>query len=154
MVLAHEIFKSSPKNLECFKNIICFLIFHLYKVFDELLKIPTLRCTQVSCFLTHPRVFHDFCTFHPFFLPFVFFRAAPRAYGGSQVRGLIGAVVAGLHHSHSNGRSEPTAHSNAGFLTHRARPGMEPEISWFLVGFVSAAPGRGTPYFLSLFSDF
>ena len=30
------------------------------------------------------------------------FRAIPTAYGGSQARGLIGAVVTGLHHSHSN----------------------------------------------------
>ena len=29
------------------------------------------------------------------------------AYGGSQARALIGAVAAGLHHSHSNSRSEP-----------------------------------------------
>ena len=28
-------------------------------------------------------------------------------YGGSQARGLIGAVAAGLRHSHSNARSEP-----------------------------------------------
>ena len=33
-----------------------------------------------------------------------------------------------------------TAHSNAGSLTQRARPGIEPTTSWFLVGFVSAAP--------------
>ena len=31
-----------------------------------------------------------------------FFRAEPAAYGGSQARGLIGAVAAGLHKSHSN----------------------------------------------------
>ena len=31
--------------------------------------------------------------------------AAPAAYGGSQARGLIGAVAAGLHHS--NAGSEP-----------------------------------------------
>jgi len=30
---------------------------------------------------------------------FVFFRAAPTAYGGSQARGLIGAIAAGLRHS-------------------------------------------------------
>ena len=36
-----------------------------------------------------------------------FFRAAPVAYGDSQARGLIGAVPAGLGHSHSNARSEP-----------------------------------------------
>ena len=29
------------------------------------------------------------------------------AYGGSQAGGLIGAVAAGLHHSHSNVGSEP-----------------------------------------------
>ena len=37
----------------------------------------------------------------------LFFRAVPMAYGGSQARGLIVATAAGLHHSHSNARSEP-----------------------------------------------
>ena len=37
---------------------------------------------------------------------FVFSRAAPTVYGGSQVRGLIGAVAARLHQSCSNARSE------------------------------------------------
>ena len=40
------------------------------------------------------------------FYSFCFFRTALRAYGGSQARGLIGAVAAGLHHSHNNARSE------------------------------------------------
>ena len=34
------------------------------------------------------------------------FRAISVAYGGSQARNIIGATVAGLHHSHSNVRSE------------------------------------------------
>ena len=38
---------------------------------------------------------------------FFFFLAAPGAYGGSQARSWIGATAAGLHHSHSNIRSEP-----------------------------------------------
>ena len=38
---------------------------------------------------------------------FVFSRATSAAHGGSQPRGLIGAIAAGLHHSHSNTRSEP-----------------------------------------------
>ena len=45
-----------------------------------------------------------------FFLSFFFFllfRATLAAYGSSQARSLIGAVVTGLHHSHSNTRSEP-----------------------------------------------
>ena len=36
-----------------------------------------------------------------------FSRAAPSAYGGSQARGPVRAVAAGLHHRHSNERSEP-----------------------------------------------
>ena len=52
------------------------------------------------------------------------FKAMHMAYGGSQARGLIGAAAAGLHHSHSNARSEPcletytTAHGSAGSPTH------------------------------------
>ena len=41
------------------------------------------------------------------FFFFCLFRAAPTAYGGSQARGLIGAVAAGLRHSHSNTGSKP-----------------------------------------------
>ena len=40
------------------------------------------------------------------------FRAAPAAYGGSQARGGIGAVAAGLCHGHT------TAQGNPGSLTH------------------------------------
>ena len=38
---------------------------------------------------------------------FCLFRAAPEVYGGSQARGGIGAIAAGLHRSHSNARSKP-----------------------------------------------
>ena len=78
-----------------------------------------------------------------FFIYFLLFRAAPTAYGGSQTRGPIGAVVAGLYHSYSNTRSEPHLQPTpqlTGSLTHWARPGIEPTTSWFLVGFVSAVP--------------
>ena len=62
-----------------------------------------------------------------FFGLFGFSRAAATAHGGSQARGLIVAVAAGLHQSHSNAGSEArlpptpqltTAHGNAGSLTH------------------------------------
>ena len=36
-----------------------------------------------------------------------FFRAAPLAYGGSQARGGVGAVAAGLCHSQDNTGSKP-----------------------------------------------
>ena len=41
-----------------------------------------------------------------FFFFVCLLRAAPAAYGGSQARGPIRAVVASLHQSHSNARSE------------------------------------------------
>ena len=37
---------------------------------------------------------------------FCLFRSKPAAYGGSQARCQTGAIAAGLHHSHSNARSE------------------------------------------------
>ena len=37
---------------------------------------------------------------------FGLFRAAPAAYGGSQAKGQIRAVAAGLYHSNSNAGSE------------------------------------------------
>ena len=40
------------------------------------------------------------------FFVWFFFRATPMAYGHSQTRGQIRAVVAGLSHSHSNAGSE------------------------------------------------
>ena len=47
---------------------------------------------------------------HLFIYLFIYlfiFRALPTAYGTSQARDQIGAVAAGLHHSHSNSSSEP-----------------------------------------------
>ena len=39
------------------------------------------------------------------------FRATPSAYRSSQARGQIGPTAASLHHSHSNGGSEPRLQS-------------------------------------------
>ena len=50
-------------------------------------------------------LFFLICIFFFVFLPSV--GPIPVAYGGSQARGLIRAVAAGLHHSHSNAGSEP-----------------------------------------------
>ena len=38
---------------------------------------------------------------------FLLFGATLAAHGGSQVRGQIGAIGAGLRHSHSHSRSKP-----------------------------------------------
>ena len=45
--------------------------------------------------------------FFLFFLFLPFLGLLPAAYGGSQARGLIGAVAADLRHSHSKAGSEP-----------------------------------------------
>ena len=74
------------------------------------------------------------------FFFFLLFRAAPTEYGGSQTRGLIGATAAGLCKAGSKPSPWPTAHGNARSLTHWEGPGIEPESSWILVGFVSAEP--------------
>ena len=50
-----------------------------------------------------------------------------------------------------------TAHSNAGYLTHWARPGIKPTYSWILVKFVNCWAMKGTPlrgFFLLLFLFF
>ena len=74
------------------------------------------------------------------------------ANGGSQARSGIWPIAASLYHSHRNARSVqhlwpiPTAHDNARSLTQWVRP-MEPTISWFLVGFTSAAPWWDLSFF-------
>ena len=52
------------------------------------------------------QVVKHFVFLFSFCLSFVFLRAAPAAHEDSQARGLIGAVAAGLHQSHSNARSK------------------------------------------------
>ena len=50
---------------------------------------------------------HSQCTKkHQAVFLFFLFRAELAAYGGSQARGQMRAVVTGLHHSHSHTRSE------------------------------------------------
>ena len=59
---------------------------------------------QIALLMSQSKAVFSF----PFFLVFLFvFRAAPKAYGGSQARGQIRATAAGLCHSHSKSGSEP-----------------------------------------------
>ena len=55
----------------------------------------------ISLFFKSFRVFASL----DFLFYFVFFRAAPEAYGGFQVRGRIRATDAGLHHSNARSKS-------------------------------------------------
>ena len=66
---------------------------------------PPKTTMQIICVLSYGVVSKIYLFFF-FFGLFAFSRAAPMAHGGSQDRGLIGAVDAGLCHSHSNAGSE------------------------------------------------
>ena len=61
---------------------------------------------------------------------FFFLEPHPRHMEVPRLRGWIGAVAAGLHHSHSTAR----------YLTHWARPGIKPSSSWILVRLLSTEP--------------
>ena len=71
------------------------------------------------------------------------FRATPVVFGGSQARGLIGAMAAGLSHSHSNTRSKlclqptySTAHGDARSFN----PLSKARDQTFVLRFTSAMP--------------
>ena len=82
---------------------------------------------------------------------FFFFKAAPEAYGGSLASGRIRATAAGLtpepqqHRIRASSSAYTTTHSNARSLICWARPGIEPETSWFPGRFVSAVPRQELP---------
>ena len=67
------------------------------------------------------------------------------AYGSSQARGRIGAVAAGLRHSHSNARSEPSLQPTPQLMATQilnplSEARIEPTISWFPLRFVYTMP--------------
>ena len=80
------------------------------------------------------------------------FRPAPTAYGSSQARDQscshqpmlqqhrIRTTSATYTTAQAASVTYTAAHSNAGSLTHRVRPGIEPTSSWILVGFITAEP--------------
>ena len=104
--------------------------FHLYSFILLLLSclyILEIKPLSVATFAT---VFpFRWLSFWYFFFS-VLFRAAPAAYVGSQARGQIGGVAAGLCHSHSNTRS----------LIHWARPRIEPCVLMDTSRFVPVEP--------------
>ena len=90
---------------------------------------------------------HKGIAIHSFFFFFFLFRATPVAYGNSQTEGWIGATAAQPKPQPQKHASViyTTAHGNAGFMTHWARPGIEPTSSWILIGFTSFVPQRELP---------
>ena len=73
--------------------------------FDKKIQEKSLIFNLFNFFLVRIRVTFFLCVC--VCVSMCLFRAAPAAYGGSQARGRIGAVAAGLHHGHSSTRSKP-----------------------------------------------
>ena len=76
-------------------------IYILFLTLSSIMWLDILPSTIHQDLIAYPQIL-----FIWFFYFFVFSRAAPMACGGSQARGPIRAVAAGLHHSHSNMGSE------------------------------------------------
>ena len=99
---------------------------------------PSFACDSLSL----DKVLASFLTQRFIYFLFAFSKTTPIAHGGSQARGLIGAVAAPIWTASA---TYTTAQGNSGSLTHWARPGIELATSWFLVGFVNHCTMTGTP---------
>ena len=62
--------------------------------------------TSICCGCGKEKECKVFYILYYYYYYYLLFRAAPAAYGSSQIRGQIRAAAAGLYHSHSNARSE------------------------------------------------
>ena len=74
-----------------------------------------------------------------------FFRATPKAYGGSQARERQLAYKTVTATWDPNHICDPKPQLTAGSSTHWARPGTEPVSSWMLVRFVNRWTTTGIP---------
>ena len=83
----------------------CYSCLMKINYWDDLLKYPNLFIDVILYFYSKV-VLCNLMFKVVFFFFFLLIRVAPAAYGGSQARGPIGATATGLHHSHSNTRSE------------------------------------------------
>ena len=61
-----------------------------------------LFCCGISCLYIVEIELLSIASFESIFWTLTFFRATPKASGGSQASGQIAATAAGLHHSHSS----------------------------------------------------
>ena len=114
----------------------------------------------LSCFFLPPFWSHLLPPSLPSFLVFLFlFLFGPFVFWGPQSRNMEVPRLGVESELHCRPTPQPqqrelraasvtytTAHGNAGFLTHWGRPGIEPETSQFLVGFISAAPQQELPF--------
>ena len=87
------------------------------------------------------------------FWSFGLYRAAPVAYGGSQARGPIEAVAAGLCQSHSTPDPSRICDLQLSLQQHRIlNPGMAPATSLFLVDSFLLCHNGNSLFFLKILS--
>ena len=110
------------------------------------LKTP-LKCKNAPLLVKElVNIKNEYRYFILFIFIFLLFRAAPEAYESFQARGRIGAIAPGLHPEPQLCRIQAlsatyiTAHRDTGYLTHWARPGIEPVSLWILVRFITTEP--------------
>ena len=97
----------------------CHFLYGTSLVFLPQVELATSKClfralwiSQSHPYIRYNTIFHlrketCFLSFFPSFLPsFLPFRATPVPYGSAQAGGQNWAIAAGLHHTHSNIRSE------------------------------------------------
>ena len=72
---------------------------------SKLVLSPGTHC-PLSCFNSSDHLLLALLIWFVYLFIYVFFRAAPVVYGGSQARDRVRVIAAGLHHSHSNIRSK------------------------------------------------
>ena len=75
--MVHEIFKSFPKNLQGIENIIYFIVFPLYEIYNDQPLKTTWWLTHKPCSPGHPDVFHAFGALHPYTLIDLYGRFSP-----------------------------------------------------------------------------
>ena len=88
---------------------------------------------------------------------FFFFRAALSAYRSSQVGFNQSYSCQPVSHPQqcriwASYATYTRTHSNAGSLTHQARPGIEPTSSWILVRFITTWAMTGAPYIIFFYT--
>ena len=91
-------------NGQCGVPAVCQVAFWALAILQVQPQVPLSRPFLLLLFVF---LFYFYLFIYFFFVFLLFLWAVPKAYGGSQARGLIGAIATGLHHSQSNTGSEP-----------------------------------------------
>ena len=99
-------------------------------------------CELFFCFFCFFVLFF-FCLFFGFLELYPQHMEVPRV--GGRIRAAAASTMAQQHEIQAKSAAYTRAHSNAGYLTHWARPGDKPISTWTIVRFVTYWATTGTP---------